>query len=69
MQIHSGSFRNHNAQLFARFGRDKGADIPRRTESRPAWLLPTLRTARYRDACKTRSRLSHYGLAGWDLHP
>jgi glucuronate isomerase len=32
MQIHPGSFRNHNAQVFARFGRDKGADIPMRTE-------------------------------------
>ena len=32
MQIHPGSFRNHNAQLFARFGRDKGADIPMRTD-------------------------------------
>jgi len=32
MQIHPGSFRNHNAQLFARLGRDKGADIPQRTE-------------------------------------
>ena len=32
MQIHPGSFRNHNPQLFARFGRDKGADIPVRTE-------------------------------------
>lgn len=32
MQIHPGSFRNHNAQLFARFGRDKGADIPTRTD-------------------------------------
>jgi glucuronate isomerase len=28
MQIHPGSFRNHNPQLFARHGRDKGADIP-----------------------------------------
>jgi glucuronate isomerase len=28
MQIHPGSFRNHNAQLFQRFGRDVGADIP-----------------------------------------
>jgi glucuronate isomerase len=28
MQIHVGSFRNHNAQVFARFGPDKGADIP-----------------------------------------
>ncbi|GAO53419.1 glucuronate isomerase [Novosphingobium sp. MD-1] len=32
MQIHPGSFRNHNAQLFERFGRDKGADIPTRTD-------------------------------------
>ncbi|MCJ2185880.1 glucuronate isomerase [Novosphingobium beihaiensis] len=32
MQIHPGSFRNHNAQLFERFGRDKGADIPVATE-------------------------------------
>jgi len=28
MQIHSGVFRNHNASLFKRYGRDKGADIP-----------------------------------------
>jgi glucuronate isomerase len=32
MQIHPGSFRNHNAQVFAQFGRDKGADIPMRTD-------------------------------------
>ncbi|HQR02550.1 MAG: glucuronate isomerase [Proteobacteria bacterium] len=32
MQIHPGSFRNHNARLFERFGRDKGADIPVRTD-------------------------------------
>jgi glucuronate isomerase len=32
MQIHPGAFRNHNAALFARFGRDKGADIPMRTD-------------------------------------
>lgn len=32
MQIHPGSFRNHNAALFTRFGRDKGADIPMRTD-------------------------------------
>ena len=31
MQIHPGSFRNHNASVFRRFGRDKGADIPVRT--------------------------------------
>ena len=28
MQIHPGSFRNHNDALFRRFGRDMGADIP-----------------------------------------
>ena len=32
MQIHPGSFRNHNAQVHQRFGRDKGADIPTRTD-------------------------------------
>lgn len=32
MQIHPGSFRNHNRQLFETFGRDKGADIPTRTD-------------------------------------
>jgi glucuronate isomerase len=32
MQIHPGSFRNHNHWLFTRFGRDKGADIPTRTD-------------------------------------
>ncbi|QTD55861.1 glucuronate isomerase [Parasphingorhabdus cellanae] len=32
MQIHPGSFRNHNRPLFRRFGRDKGADIPMRAE-------------------------------------
>ena len=32
MQIHPGSFRNHNGQLFASVGRDKGADIPTRTD-------------------------------------
>lgn len=32
MQIHPGSFRNHNLKLFEQFGRDKGADIPTRTD-------------------------------------
>jgi len=32
MQIHPGSFRNHNPHVFERFGRDKGADIPTRTD-------------------------------------
>lgn len=32
MQIHPGAFRNHNKQLFDKFGRDKGADIPTRTD-------------------------------------
>ncbi|WP_032451248.1 glucuronate isomerase, partial [Brucella melitensis] len=31
MQIHPGSFRNHNPTVFERFGLDKGADIPRQT--------------------------------------
>lgn len=32
MQIHPGSFRNHNAGLYGRFGRDRGADIPMPTD-------------------------------------
>jgi glucuronate isomerase len=32
MQIHPGSFRNHNNYVFENFGRDKGADIPSPTE-------------------------------------
>ena len=31
MQIHPGSARNHNARIFARYGSDMGADIPRPT--------------------------------------
>jgi glucuronate isomerase len=32
MQLHPGSRRNHNARLHASHGRDKGADIPGRTD-------------------------------------
>ncbi len=32
MQMHIGSFRNHNARIFGIFGADKGADIPLQTE-------------------------------------
>ena len=32
MQIHPGSVRNHNPLVFERYGRDKGADIPSRTD-------------------------------------
>ena len=32
MQIHPGSFRNHNPALYGRHGRDKGADIPMPTD-------------------------------------
>ncbi|AFU99241.1 glucuronate isomerase [Simiduia agarivorans] len=32
MQIHPGASRNHNAQVFQRWGRDKGADVPSQTE-------------------------------------
>ncbi|AXC14453.1 Uronate isomerase [Acidisarcina polymorpha] len=31
MQIHPGSVRNHNLQVYARYGRDMGADIPTAT--------------------------------------
>jgi glucuronate isomerase len=32
MQLHPGSFRNHNRKVFEQFGRDSGADIPTRTD-------------------------------------
>lgn len=32
LQIHPGSFRNHNPALFTAFGRDMGCDIPQPTE-------------------------------------
>jgi len=32
MQLHPGSMRNHNLAVFNRFGRDKGFDIPTRTD-------------------------------------
>ncbi len=32
MQIHPGAFRNHHPGAFARFGRDKGFDIPQPTD-------------------------------------
>ncbi|RMA43830.1 glucuronate isomerase [Rhodophyticola porphyridii] len=32
MQIHPGSYRNHNAGVFRAFGRDKGFDVPTRTD-------------------------------------
>jgi glucuronate isomerase len=44
MQIHPGSFRNHNPWLFDHYGRDKGADIPMPTDYAHA-LRPLL--ARY----------------------
>ncbi|QYU68904.1 glucuronate isomerase [Leptolyngbya sp. 15MV] len=44
MQIHPGSYRNHNRALFERYGRDKGADIPTRTDYVHA-LRPLLEVA------------------------
>ncbi len=32
MQLHPGAYRNHNPALHGAFGRDRGADIPQRTE-------------------------------------
>jgi glucuronate isomerase len=32
MQIHPGALRNHDRALFTKYGRDKGADIPQRTD-------------------------------------
>lgn len=41
MQLHVGSFRNHNRLIYERFGLDKGCDIPVSTEWTRA-LLPLL---------------------------
>lgn len=41
MQIHPGSFRNHSSVVHKAFGRDKGYDIPRRTDYATA-LKPLL---------------------------
>jgi glucuronate isomerase len=41
MQLHPGAWRNHDANLFRRFGRDKGGDIPMPTEYTAA-LKPLL---------------------------
>jgi glucuronate isomerase len=41
MQLHPGSFRNHNETIFQKFGLDKGADIPIQTEYTRS-LLPLL---------------------------
>ncbi len=32
MQLHVGSYRNHNREVYERFGLDKGSDIPMRTD-------------------------------------
>jgi len=32
LQLHTGSSRNHRQDIFAQFGRDKGYDIPMRTD-------------------------------------
>ncbi len=40
MQLHAGSLRDHNSTLYARFGPDKGGDIPVATEfTRNLWAL------------------------------
>jgi glucuronate isomerase len=43
MQLHPGSFRNHNPAVFSRFGADMGADIPTATDYVQA-LKPLLDT-------------------------
>ncbi len=32
MQLHAGCYRNHNKQLFERFGRDRGGDMPAKAD-------------------------------------
>lgn len=48
LQIHPGSFRNHSAPVLDRFGRDKGYDIPTRTDYVRA-LQPLLSAVGERD--------------------
>jgi glucuronate isomerase len=54
MQIHPGSHRNHNTGLLASHGRDKGADIPMRTEYVDA-LKPLLTGSATTRACRSSS--------------
>ena len=42
MQIHPGSSRNHNRQIFEKYGRDAGADIPTATDYAARALRPLL---------------------------
>ncbi|MCK7513798.1 MAG: glucuronate isomerase [Desulfobacterales bacterium] len=49
MQLHVGSFRNHNPLLYERFGTDMGADIPTASEFTRN-LRPLLSQVRQRDA-------------------
>jgi len=42
MQIHPGSYRNHNCGVFKKFGRDKGADIPMRTDYVHAFTVTSI---------------------------
>ena len=51
MQIHAGSYRNHSPEVFSKFGRDRGFDIPQRTDYVRA-LKPLL------DAVGMRSELT-----------
>lgn len=51
MQVHPGSFRNHNPFIYQRFGRDMGADIPVAMDYTRA-LKPLL------DRCGNESRLT-----------
>jgi glucuronate isomerase len=48
MQIHPGAFRNHSDSVAARFGRDKGYDIPTRTDFVHS-LKPLLDAVGHRD--------------------
>jgi glucuronate isomerase len=41
MQLHAGAWRNHNAALYRRFGRDRGGDVPLQTNYSAA-LKPLL---------------------------
>ena len=56
LQIHPGSWRNHSPAILGRFGRDKGFDIPTRTDYVAA-LKPLLDRGRHWNAISPSSSL------------
>jgi glucuronate isomerase len=62
MQIHPGSVRNHNRQVFRSFGRDMGADIP------DADRLMCTRCSRCWSALATMKNADHHSVHAGRIH-